>query len=1082
MLASFTISQIKAHYTALYTKFSAQESVQNYCKFLKTVISELSWGLKVDLTLIDKELEDPVLCKTNKFDAIDALSRVLLPLAEAINYKATIHPDWSLLAGRMEIQRIKLIVPETFKEMLEINPKLWRNDEKNNYYDFASKNAKELETIIAPERDYDLYFFGVRTLQKSYLMKLDGKQILETPQRMYLRIAAFLWMPDITNIQKYYNHMSMGDFTHASPTMFNAGIAKGSLASCFLLSMQDDLEKIFKCLGQCAMISKATGGIGLDITNIRHSKIGHMGQSSGIVPMLKVYDAGMRYVNQGGRRKGSATIFLQPWHIDFLDFLLLKRQHGAEERRARDLFYSVWNCDIFMDRVQKDAEWTLFCPKYTPMLKDTYGEEFEQWYLHYENTLGKQPNNEHCVKKLPARQLWNEILTTQIETGMPFMTNKDTANETSNQKNLGLIRSSNLCVAGNTLILTKNGHQPIKSLVNNPVEIWNGFEWSIVVPKCTSKTPVKLLTVTFSNGSELKCTPEHRFYIVNQSGKTIEKTAQTLKPNDQLISWRLPIVSEYNSQSDNTIDCNYSNGFRKVAHGNTLSEKLEWFAGLTDGNGTINEKGEINISMPTHSFAIYCQCLCQTLGIHSQIKGENTNVVELHIPNDQLSILVKMGIQFRFQKTFNPAVPTKITKSVNTITIKQVIYNNDIEPTYCFTEPINHTGIFNGVITGQCQEIMEVTDEDTISSCNLASIALDEYVETINGEPIYNHQRLGEITRLIVRGLNHVIDRTFYPLQTSDKDGPIKETNLKYRPLGIGVQALADAFLKMKLAWTDAKARELNKEIFATIYYHAMDESVELAKEDGIYDGFVNSPASKGILKPHLIAMEQVRKDPTKNYDEILEKQLSKNYDWNALAEKVKTNGLRNSLLIALMPTASSAQIRYKNEAFEPFTTNMYVRSVLAGNHLIVNRYMVEELEELGLWNKSVVNFIIKNEGSIAGIPVTVVDPSKRDKLIRIQEKCKTAFELSQKLLVDMSIDRCFYVCQSQSLNIHIKDPTFKQLTSLHFYAWKNALATGMYYLRTAPTTEAVKFTVDGDLDVEKTIICTEDVCISCQS
>lgn len=1170
---TMSILELKTHYETLFTELSAGESAEKFIQFLRQVVQGLSYGLTVDLTLLEKDLTDPVIAEIRHFGALESLRRVLLPIAEGANYKATLHPDWSLLAGRIEIQRLKLQVPETFSEMLNLDKTVWRSDSDNDYYDFANSHAEQLEGMIVPERDYDLYFFGVRTLEKSYLMRLmnGGQQLLETPQRMYLRIAAFLWMPNLEMIKKYYDLMSLGMFTHASPTMFNSGIAKGSLASCFLLSMQDDLEKIFKCLGQCAMISKSAGGIGLDISNIRHSSVGHMGQSSGIVPMLKVYDAGMRYVDQcfdpdtivytkagpkriadigageklvtisggfgtvakpmhytwssekqmyklylnnypramvvagvhpmlslknrehpaltmkllengaiypeylpveqldnsylvalpiptfekdlpldiddcylyglllnngafigdnsyelsvlkaskqdfvvksylenrkieyseknvnvletkyswqggamfpfshkmfrvvdshhpaihpsilhlpkpkiqaivdafkesqrdrpgtimtlynsvfeglrylllrlavpftvsmkfgnysinlvenedafycwhgflftriaklekteynkstivelemvdqseeganyltvcgiahnGGRRKGSATIFLQPWHIDFPDFIEMKRQHGKEERRARDLFYAVWNCDIFMTRVRDDKPWTMFCPKFAPKLKDTYGEEFDKWYLHYEEELMKRPNRENFCRQTSARTLWNSLLTTQIEAGMPFITNKDTANYTSNQKNLGLIRSSNLCV-----------------------------------------------------------------------------------------------------------------------------------------------------------------------------------------------------------------------------------------------------------------EIVEVTDENTISSCNLASISLDEYVTTdANGAPQYDHQKLGEVVRLIVRGLNRVIDRTYYPLQEHDDggkitgNGPIKSTNFKYRPLGLGVQGLADAFLKMGLAWSDATARALNREIFATIYYNAIAESVELAKVDGVYQGFYGSPASQGLLKPDLIAEERARKKLyvqgiTSSHPEFatklaelrtkfLAEALSSRYDWQSLRDNVRVNGIRNSLLIALMPTASSAQIRYKNESFEPFTTNMYVRSVLSGNHLIVNRYMVKELTELGLWNKSISNFIIKNEGSIAKLPVELVPEEKRAQLMRLKEKCATAFELSQKLLVDMAIDRAYYVCQSQSLNIHSKEPSFKQLTSLHFYAWENGLTTGMYYLRTAPSTEAIQFTVEGEIDVKKSAVCSDDICIAC--
>jgi ribonucleoside-diphosphate reductase alpha chain len=846
------ITELKKYILTTFEKTNAINSQVEFVTFLKKIIFDIKGDLEVEMEMIEKDLSDPVIGKAREFGALDSLKRVLLPIAENINYKATNHPDWGILAGRLEVIRLKLNVPESFVEMLNVDPTVWRAEEDplRNYYKFATEFSNQLEEMIVNERDYTFYFFGIRTLEKSYLMKVinnGNESFIETPQRLYLRIATFLWMDgtsnSLKNIKEYYDLMSLGYFTHASPTMFHAGVAKGSLASCFLLTMQDDLENIFDKLKDCAMISKSAGGIGLDISSIRHSKVGHLGQSSGIVPMLKVFDAAMCYVDQAGRRNGSATIFLQPWHIDFPDFIELKRQHGKEERRARDLFYAVWNCDIFMDRVKKDAQWTLFCPKFAPRLKDTFGEEFEKWYLYYETELAKNVGCENYMKKTSARTLWNSLLTTQMETGMPFMANKDTVNYTSNQKNLGLINSSNLCM-----------------------------------------------------------------------------------------------------------------------------------------------------------------------------------------------------------------------------------------------------------------EITEVTDAKTISSCNLASIALDEFVENST----FNHAKLGNIVRKIIRGLNHVIDKTWYPLQKYNDNGeligpgPIKSTNLKYRPLGLGVQGLAETFLKMDMAWTDANARELNKEIFATIYYHAIDESAEIAKEYGNYVGFDGSPASKGQLKFDMLAVERARKklrsqDIKSNHPDFeklieplvradLEEHLSKNYDWEALRLKA-SKGLYNSLLVALMPTASSAQIRYKTEAFEPMSSNLYVRSVLSGNHIIINRWMVNDLKKLGLWNKSIINFIIKNEGSIAELPENLVTGDRVSELKRIKEKCQTFFELSQKLIVEMSIDRAFYVCQSQSLNIYSKTPTAKQLNSLHFYAWENGLSTGMYYLRSAAATEAIKFTVSGDMDLKSAaVVCTEDVCVSCSS
>lgn len=875
--SEYSSEELKEHYKYLFEVLEAEVENDNFINYIKQVVDNNSWELRIDKKLLNDFYEDKEVLKYKKYGALESLRKILTPLAESANYKTIYHPDWQLLAGRLEVLKLKLEVPEKLKEMINKKSNIWDKD----YYEYVKENTKRLEKIIVNERDYDFYYFGIKTLEKSYLMRLiDDNQFLETPQRMYLRIAIYLWMPNIDMIEVYYHLLSKGLISHASPTMFHSGVKKGSLASCFLLTMQDDLEKIFKCLGQCAMISKSAGGIGLDVTNIRHSSVGNFGKSSGLVPMLKVYDSSMRYVDQAGRRKGSATIFLQPWHLDFPDFIELRRPGGVEEKRARDLFYSVWNCDLFMKRIRDDKSWTLFCPKYAPKLKDTYGEEFEKWYHYYERELPKLENHNTFMKTVDARKLWEELLSTQIETGMPFMTNKDTVNYTNNQKNLGLIRSSNLC-----------------------------------------------------------------------------------------------------------------------------------------------------------------------------------------------------------------------------------------------------------------QEIMEVTEEDTISSCNLASLALDEYV-CYNDEkiPYFNFTKLGNTVKLVVRALNNVIDRTYYPLEKKSENsytnilgssylaqatnyiistfynssynnnnpsyGPIKNTNLKYRPLGIGVQALADTFLKLDLSWEDPEAKKLNRDIFATIYYYALDESVELSKKYGPYDGFFNSPASKGLLKPDLIAMENARKKLDKlnisssdsNYDELMEsytkkyidENLSPLYDWNSLRLKVQKYGIRNSLLVALMPTASSAQIRYKNESFEPFTSNLYSRNVLAGTYIIINKYLVDDLISLDLWNDDMMTFLQLNEGSVQNLNLDNYPEHIVPKIIHLKDKYKTAYELSQKLIVDLSIDRSYYVCQSQSLNIHLKNPDHNILNKLHFYAWEKGLSTGMYYLRSKAAVQAVKYSLDNKQNnnnhKNKKFVCTDDICISCQS
>ncbi len=1108
MVTNLSIRDLKLHYETLFEALQAGSTDEAFKNFLQAVVGELNSDLNLDLNLLLKDYDDQV-CKTRKFGALDSLKRVLLHIAEAANYKATEHPNWSLLAGRLEIQRVKLIVPETFREMIELEPEMWRHDDQD-YLSFCRENAEELEKMIVNERDYTFYFFGIRTLEKSYLVNLTNRGInfIETPQRMYMRVATFIMMPDLNAIKEYYDALSLGYFTHASPTLFNSGLKNGSLASCFLLSMQDDFDKIYETIKQCALISKATGGIGLEVSNVRHSAIGYRGQSAGIVPMLKVANDTMVYANQEGHRKGSATVFLQPWHIDFADFILLKRQQGKEERRARDLFYAVWNCDIFMDRVKNNETWSLFCPHKVPLLTETFGDEFDKVYK-------KAEQDKLYDMQVPARDLWNELLKTQIETGMPFMGNKDSANYTNNQQNLGIIRSSNLCVSGDTMILTDTGYHPIKELQDKTVNVWNGEEFSETVVRKTGQDQ-ELVSITFSNGSTIKCTPYHKFYTVidvskKNSDNPIEKRANELKLNDILIETNYPVIKKgLDTLPKKIVPINYN-----------LDTKLRWLEGLFNSDGIVHsvEEGRDGKAISLlfvssdKTFLNNVKYLLHTLGCNpnvtllpDKISFLPGSIYRLILNSTDTYNLVSLGFNPTRLESSNISEPLLYHKG-NFIRVTGISLLETREDTFCFTEPKRHMGIFNGIIAGNCMEILEATGDNKIASCNLASLSLDEYVQDCK----YNFEALGEKTRLVVRGLNRVIDRTAYPLVKYDKtgklidEGPIRPFNLKYRPLGIGVNGLADTLFKLNLAWADKEAKDLNRDIFATIYYYATLESIEEAKKYGIYNGFYGSPASKGIIKPDLVARNRarllLRKDPSINLEEAINSflsQLSPLYDWDHLRRQIKT-GLRNSLLIALMPTASSAQIRYKTESFEPMTCNLYVRSVLSGNHLIVNRYMVKDLQDLGLWNKSIINFIMKNEGSIQTLPLELLPKEKQPLLERIKQKYLTSFELKQKLLVDMTIDRSNYVCQSQSLNIFIKDPTHAQLTSLHFHAHENGLPTGMYYLRTSPAVEAVKFTLEdeklsvpigaekkftleGEVDIKKSIICTDEICLSCTS
>ena len=693
--------------------------------------------------------------------------------AETAATMTTKHPDFARLAARISISNLHKVTETSFsntmKRMYEyINPKTGENAAllSKEVYGIIRANAKKLDEAVDYKRDYNYDYFGYKTLERSYLMKLDGK-IVERPQHMLMRVSVGIHGEDIDAAIQTYNLMSEKWFTHATPTLFNAGTPKPQLSSCFLLSMQDDsIDGIYDTLKQCAKISQSAGGIGLSIHNVRATGAyikGTNGTSNGIVPMLRNFDMTARYVDQGGgKRKGSFAIYLEPWHADIFEFLDLRKNHGKEELRARDLFYALWIPDLFMERVEQNGDWTLMSPDECPGLFEAYGDEFKGLYEKYE----REGKGRKTVK---AQDLWFEVLEAQIETGTPYMLYKDAANKKSNQKNLGTIRSSNLCT-----------------------------------------------------------------------------------------------------------------------------------------------------------------------------------------------------------------------------------------------------------------EIMEYTSKDEVAVCNLASIALSKFV--INGK--FDHQKLYEITKVVTRNLNKVIDVNYYPVEQA------RTSNMKHRPIGIGVQGLADAFLLMKLPFESEEAKKLNREIFETIYFAAMETSMEVAQEEGPYESFKGSPVSKGIFQ---FDMWGVTPD-------------SGRWDWMDLKQKVRKHGVRNSLLLAPMPTASTSQILGNNECFEPYTSNLYLRRVLSGEFIVANKYLMNELIALGLWDDRMMNRIKAENGSIQNIAEIPED---------IKERYKTVWEISQKAIIDMSADRGAYICQSQSLNIHLQDANFGKMTSMHFYAWKKGLKTGMYYLRTKAATDAIKFTVE---------------------
>lgn len=731
-------------------------------------IEKLCYGLNADYV-------KPVEIAKKVIDGLyDGVSTIELDnlAAETSATMTTRHPDFAKLAARISISNLHKVTETSFsntmKRMYEyINPKTGANAAllSKEIYGIIRKNAKRLDDAIDYNRDYNYDYFGYKTLERSYLMKLDGK-IVERPQHMLMRVSVGIHGEDIDSAIQTYNLMSEKWFTHATPTLFNAGTPKPQLSSCFLLSMQDDsIDGIYDTLKQCAKISQSAGGIGLSIHNVRATGAyikGTNGTSNGIVPMLRNFDMTARYVDQGGgKRKGSFAIYLEPWHADIFDFLDLRKNHGKEEMRARDLFYALWIPDLFMKRVEENGDWTIMSPDECPGLYEAYGDEFEALYEKYERE-GKGR------KTIKAQDLWFEILEAQIETGTPYMLYKDAANKKSNQKNLGTIRSSNLCT-----------------------------------------------------------------------------------------------------------------------------------------------------------------------------------------------------------------------------------------------------------------EIMEYTSKDEVAVCNLASIALSRFV--IDGK--FDHQKLYEITKVVTRNLNKVIDVNYYPVPEA------RNSNMKHRPIGIGVQGLADTFLLLKMAFESEQAQKLNREIFETIYFAAMETSMEMAIEEGPYETFKGSPVSKGVFQ---FDMWGVTPD-------------SGRWDWTDLKQKVKKNGVRNSLLLAPMPTASTSQILGNNECFEPYTSNLYLRRVLSGEFIVANKHLMKELIDLGLWDERMMNRIKAENGSVQNIAEIPDD---------IKERYKTVWEISQKTIIDMSADRGAYICQSQSLNIHLQDANFGKMTSMHFYAWKKGLKTGMYYLRTKAATDAIKFTV----------------------
>jgi ribonucleoside-diphosphate reductase alpha chain len=753
-------------------------------------IKKLCYGLN--------ELVDPVKVAMRVIEGLyDGVSTSELDnlAAETAASMTIAHPDYAQLAARIAISNLhsntKKSFSETMNEMYHyVNP---RNGQEapllsEEVHKVIQENAGFLDSHIIYNRDFNYDYFGFKTLERSYLLKINGK-IVERPQHMLMRVSVGIHLDDLTSVLETYDLMSKKFFTHATPTLFNSGTPKPQMSSCFLLAMQDDsIDGIYDTLKQTAKISQSAGGVGLSIHNVRATGSyirGTNGTSNGIVPMLRVFNDTARYVDQGGgKRKGSFAIYIETWHADIFDFLDLKKNTGKEEMRARDLFFAMWTSDLFMKRVQEDGLWTLMCPNECPGLYDVYGEEFEKMYTDYEKA-GKGR------KTIKAHELWEKILESQIETGTPYMLYKDAANRKSNQKNLGTIRSSNLCT-----------------------------------------------------------------------------------------------------------------------------------------------------------------------------------------------------------------------------------------------------------------EIMEYTSADEVAVCNLASLSLPMFVE--NGK--FDHDALYKVTKRVTRNLNKVIDRNYYPVKEAEN------SNMRHRPIGLGVQGLADAFILLRLPFTSDKAKKLNQEIFETLYFAAVTASMEMAKEEGPYSTFKGSPMSQGEFQYNMWGMK--------------DEELSGRWDWASLRKEVVEHGVRNSLLVAPMPTASTSQILGNNEAFEPYTSNIYTRRVLSGEFIVVNKHLLHDLVERGLWNETLKQELMRNNGSVQDLDIP------QD----LKELYKTVWEMSMKDIIDMSRQRGYFVDQSQSLNLFMQNANYSKLTSMHFYAWQSGLKTGMYYLRTKAAVDAIKFTLNNDKKAEPIEIKSQPVAIAVEA
>jgi ribonucleoside-diphosphate reductase alpha chain len=942
--------------------------------------------------------------------------------------KAHHFPDYGKLAGRILMSNLE---KETCEEYSSLVKKLYDAGILSEiFFQFVMNNADEIQKMIDYSRDFLFDYFAAKTLERSYLLKING-EIVERPQHMYMRIAIQIHgchkngfscssEEKLLKIKETYDLLSNQYLTHATPTLFNSGTNRPQLSSCYLLSCDDNIESIFKMLSDIAKISKWSGGIGISLSNIRGkgSKIrGTNGTSDGIIPLCKTLESIGRYINQGGKRNGSIACYLECFHVDIFSFVELRKNTGDDNLRARDLFLALWVCDLFMKRVQNNEEWSLMCPDECPGLVTSYGDEFEKLYIKYEN-------EGRYKKKVLASELWKHILECQVETGMPYISFKDNINKKNMQAQLGTIKNSNLCVAPNTKILTKKeGYQEIQKFSGQSVELWNGVEWSQSVVEKTGEN-VELYRVHFSNGESIDCTAYHKFPIMNEMVEAVN-----LKQNMELLHFDLPLLEGsitiencyykgYTTAQDNYNEVLYekytSSYLDVLASDTTIECKIQWLAGFL--------KYKSSFLSLRIDFLKKLRLFLHTLGVESYPQQVvNSQIYKLKIRNADIEKLIKLGLKISPNKEDDQYC----------LTVQSVEKLTELSDTYCFNEPKRHLGIFNGILAGNCNEISLFSDANNIAVCNLASICLPKFVE--NGS--FNFQKLQEVAAVATYNLNNVIDVNYYPTPEC------KKTNINNRPIGIGVQGLADTFFLLGLPFTSPETKKLNKLIFENIYYGAVKQSIDMAEKYGKYESY-DIVGKNGIIAPHKQGLLQFH----------LWNNTELTLDWDTLIEKQKIHGIRNSLLTAIMPTASTSQICGNSECCEPITSNVYLRKTLAGEFMVVNKYLVNDLMKLGLWDKNMYSEILYDNGSIQKINRI---PRK------IKEIYKTVYEIKISDILKQAIDRSPFIDHQQSMNLFMSNIDLNVLNSSHFYGWKNGLKTGMYYLRTQPIVNAKLFGID---------------------